>query len=69
MANHSERVASFWNQLDYVGVVVLMWGSTIPSVYYGFYCDPKLQYLYWCVVSGKAFETSFILIQEYADRG
>ena len=28
-----------------------MWGSTIPSVYYGFYCDPHLQRLYWSVVS------------------
>src|SRR5947207_1397509 len=28
-----------------------MWGSTIPTVYYGFYCDPRLQRLYWSVVS------------------
>ncbi|KAG9236603.1 mPR-like GPCR protein [Amylocarpus encephaloides] len=38
-ANHSERVAASGNQLDYMGVVVLMWGSTIPSK------------LYWSVVS------------------
>ncbi|TVY76015.1 ADIPOR-like receptor SPBC12C2.09c [Lachnellula suecica] len=50
-ANHSEWVAAFGNQLDYLGVVILMWGSTIPSVYYGFYCDPKLQKVYWSVVS------------------
>ncbi|KAG9247733.1 hemolysin-III related-domain-containing protein [Calycina marina] len=50
-ANHSEAVAALGNQLDYMGVVVLMWGSTIPSVYYGFYCDPELQKLYWSVVS------------------
>ena len=51
VANHSERVAARGNQLDYVGIVVLMWGSTVPSIYYGFYCDPKLQALYWLVVS------------------
>lgn len=28
-----------------------MWGSTIPSVYYGFYCDPHLQKLYWSLES------------------
>ncbi|KAH6662684.1 hemolysin-III related-domain-containing protein [Halenospora varia] len=38
-ANHSKRVAALSNQLDYIGVVVLMWGSTIPSK------------LYWSVVS------------------
>ncbi len=35
-----------------------MWGSTIPSVYYGFYCDPELQKLYWLVVSDH--RTSFL---------
>lgn len=43
------------NQLDYLGIVILMWGSTIPSVYYGLYCDPKLQKLYWLVVSSRRF--------------
>ncbi|KAH8650259.1 hemolysin-III related-domain-containing protein [Tricladium varicosporioides] len=51
MSNHSEQVAAFWNRLDYLGIVVLMWGSTVPSIYYGFYCDPNLQRLYWAVVS------------------
>jgi adiponectin receptor len=50
-ANHSPRVNTFGNQLDYLGIVILMWGSTIPSVYYGFYCDPGLQKRYWTVVS------------------
>lgn len=31
--------------------MVLIWGSTIPSIYYGFYCDPKLQKVYWLNVS------------------
>lgn len=24
-----------------------MWGSTIPSIYYRFYCDPRCQKFYW----------------------
>jgi len=55
VANHSEEIAIRGNQLDYLGVVILIWGSTIPSVYYGFYCDPKLQILYWVVVSCLQF--------------
>jgi adiponectin receptor len=51
MSNHSEKVAAYWNQFDYLGIVILIWGSTVPSVYYGFYCDPHLQNLYWAVVS------------------
>jgi adiponectin receptor len=42
LSNHSEEVAAFWNQLDYLGIVILMWGSTVPSIYYGFYYDPNL---------------------------
>lgn len=53
IANHGEEVAACGNQLDYVGVVILMSGSTIPSIYYGFYCDAKLQRLYWAVVSSS----------------
>ena len=51
IANHSPRVNILGNQLDYLGIVVLMWGSTIPSVYFGFYCDLQLQRRYWAVVS------------------
>jgi adiponectin receptor len=51
LSNHSEEVAAFWNRLDYLGIVILMWGSTVPSIYYGFYCDPNLRRLYWAVVS------------------
>ena len=38
------------NQLDYLGIVILMWGSTIPTDYYGFYCEPTLQKVYWMMV-------------------
>ncbi|KAH8585633.1 mPR-like GPCR protein [Bisporella sp. PMI_857] len=50
MSNHSEKVAAYWNQFDYLGITILIWGSTVPSVYYGFYCDQNLQKLYWAVV-------------------
>ena len=27
-----------------------MWGATVPLIYYGFYCDQELQWLYWSLV-------------------
>ncbi len=54
ISNHSPGVAQFGNQLDYIGIVFLITGSFIPSVYYGFYCDLSLQHLYWCMVSQLA---------------
>jgi len=56
-------MAGFGNQLDYLGVVILMWGSTIPSVYYGFYCDPSLQKLYWLVVTLLAIACAITTLQ------
>lgn len=54
ISNHSPRVAQFGNQLDYAGIVFLIMGSFIPTVYYGFYCESGLQKLYWTMVSGRA---------------
>ncbi|CAD6440153.1 17e83670-714d-4352-be45-86355690f663 [Sclerotinia trifoliorum] len=51
LANHSPRINALGNQLDYLGVVILMWGSTIPTVYYGFYCDESIQKTYWSMIS------------------
>lgn len=50
ISNHSHLVARFGNKLDYVGIVFLITGSFIPSVYYGFYCHPHLQRTYWTMV-------------------
>ena len=50
ISNHSPMVNRIGNQLDYVGIVLLITGSFVPSVYYGFWCDRRLQNLYWTMV-------------------
>lgn len=50
-SNHSPHVARFGNKLDYVGIVFLITGSFIPSIFYGFYCHPHLQEFYWTMIS------------------
>jgi adiponectin receptor len=50
ISNHSPLVARFGNKLDYVGIVFLITGSFIPSIFYGFYCHPHLQEFYWTMV-------------------
>lgn len=50
ISNHSEVVAKFGNRLDYIGIVVLIWGSFIPSIYYGFSAEPNLVRVYWTMV-------------------
>lgn len=50
VTNHSPEVNRFGNQIDYVGIVALITGSFVPSVYYGFYCEPFWQKVYWTMV-------------------
>lgn len=50
MWNHSHAVTSFCNRLDYLGILVLMWGAGIPTIYYGFFCNPNLRLIYWASV-------------------
>ncbi|KAM3072500.1 hypothetical protein ACMFMG_009298 [Clarireedia jacksonii] len=47
----TQETAAFANQLDYLGIVILIWGSTIPTVYYGFYCDEAVRDMYWMMIS------------------
>ncbi|KIW99347.1 uncharacterized protein Z518_11335 [Rhinocladiella mackenziei CBS 650.93] len=60
MSNHSPRVARMWNQLDYAGISLLIAGSFIPSVYYGFWCNPGRQLAYWTMVRVACTVTSIL---------
>lgn len=51
LANHSAAVARRGNALDYLGIVALIWGSFVPSIYYGFHDRPALVRLYWTMIS------------------
>ncbi|KAI1267146.1 putative hemolysin-III channel protein Izh2 [Xylariaceae sp. FL1019] len=54
MWNHSHSLTSFCNKLDYLGILVLMWGAGIPTIYYGFLCNPRLRLLYWTMTTSTA---------------
>jgi adiponectin receptor len=51
ISNHSHAVAVWGNQLDYAGIVLLIWGSFVPVLYYTFQARPDLQQKYWAMVS------------------
>ncbi|KAJ5493184.1 ADIPOR-like receptor [Penicillium diatomitis] len=55
ISNHSPRVARIGNALDYIGIVGLIVGSFIPSIFYGFYCNPALQHRYWTMICTIGF--------------
>jgi len=58
--SHSKRMFGFGIQLDFQGIVILMWGASAPMVYYTFYTEPKLQKIYWSLNSVFAVLASIV---------
>ena len=56
VACHSPGVQKLAKRLDYLGIVILMWSSTVSSVYYGFYYEgeEELRQTYWIAISAFA---------------
>ncbi|KAF2159211.1 hypothetical protein M409DRAFT_30350 [Zasmidium cellare ATCC 36951] len=52
--NLSAPAASFGNRLDFCGILLLMWGASLPSIHLAFDCDPVLKYWHWGLVSISA---------------
>ena len=48
--NHSREMCTLGAQLDFQGVILLMWGATVPLIFYGFPCDLELRWDYWKLV-------------------
>jgi adiponectin receptor len=65
ISNHSPKVNKIGNQLDYVGIVCLIWGSFIPSIYYGFAREPGYIAVYWSMVSCVLHYTNSQLIHSH----
>ncbi|KAA8576502.1 hypothetical protein EYC84_006613 [Monilinia fructicola] len=64
--NHSQQMDRFGAQLDFQGVIFLMWGATVPLVYYGFYCDSATHsYCYWALFSLLAIACSISTFQPH----
>ncbi|KAH6675656.1 hemolysin-III channel protein-like protein Izh2 [Halenospora varia] len=61
--NHSLDMVMLGSQLDFQGVILLMWSATVPLVYYGFSCDSALQTLYWLMLSILAIVCSISTFQ------
>jgi adiponectin receptor len=61
--NHSARLFSLGMQLDFQGIILLMWGANIPLIYYGFICSRTLQIVYWTLTTTLAICCSVVTFQ------
>jgi adiponectin receptor len=56
----NEKVNKVLLRLDYAGISILIFGSTVGPLYYGFYCQPQF-YLIYLVANFIACGTVFII--------
>lgn len=59
---HSERLAKQCNKLDYVGIVVMIVGSFLPALHYGFYCHPHFQLAYSLAITSLGALAMYVVI-------
>ncbi|KAF8884916.1 hemolysin-III related-domain-containing protein [Gymnopilus junonius] len=61
------QVASHCHAFDYSGIIILIVGSFIPSIYYGFFCHSNTQKLYLTAMTLAGIGAAFIVLDpEYA---
>lgn len=51
LCNHSKRISELTLRCDFVGIVILTLGFFISGVYMGFWCEEKIRWIYWGIVS------------------
>jgi predicted membrane channel-forming protein YqfA (hemolysin III family) len=51
IGSYSHSVEQMWLRMDLFGIVIVTTGTFVPSIYYAFPCHPRLQRLYWTIVS------------------
>ncbi|KAL8287316.1 hypothetical protein RQP46_003768 [Phenoliferia psychrophenolica] len=59
-------VSHAWNRMDYIGIVVLITGTMVPCVRYGFFCSPNLQHFYLACIATAGAATIMVVISPHA---
>ncbi|KAH8820307.1 mPR-like GPCR protein [Xylogone sp. PMI_703] len=62
LMNHSDSVGQLWLKFDFMGILILTLGDYVSGVYIGFYCERKLQIIYWSLIVSLCCLSIFILM-------
>ncbi|KAK6529720.1 hypothetical protein TWF281_008883 [Arthrobotrys megalospora] len=62
MMCHSEHISHLWLRVDFVGIVILTLGDFVSGIYLVFYCEPRLQKIYWSMILSLGAVCCFILL-------
>jgi predicted membrane channel-forming protein YqfA (hemolysin III family) len=60
MPSCSCQVSNLLLLLDYAGISILIGGSFLPPIFYGFYCDTHLRNVYLALISVLSLFSCFV---------
>jgi adiponectin receptor len=61
LRSHSYHIHHLWGRLDIFGICALALGGGSSATYYAFYCNPKVQRIYWALNLSSAFAAAVTL--------
>jgi len=61
LRSHSYNVHHFWGRMDIFGICLLAFGGSASATYYAFYCNPKIQRIYWAINALSAMAAAITL--------
>lgn len=62
-SDHSQDMHRFGNQLDHIGIVLVMWGTGVSGSYFGLYCDSTLRSTYFVLLTSTAAGCGIFILQ------
>lgn len=62
-SDHSAPIHKFGNQLDHLGIVLVMWGTGISGAHFAFYCHPFLRFLYFAALTATGAGCAVFTLQ------
>lgn len=62
-SDHSQEMHKFGNELDHLGIVLVMWGTGMSGTHFAFYCHHLLRNTYFAILTGTAFGCAFFTLR------
>lgn len=50
-SDHNQGLHHFWNELDHLGIVLVMWGTGMSGTHFAFYCHQTLRNIYFAFIT------------------
>ncbi len=62
-SDHSPGMHKFGNELDHLGIVLVMWGTGISGTHFAFRCNSTIRFIYFSLLSAAAIAYGLLTLK------